>query len=91
MHVSIAAAGIRVCGDVRWMVDSHIKERPAQTRCSVSCRKKCWKCCTGAGSASRGRASTFSKNRERLLGGDVAQEFLEAVVSEARGKQLAER
>lgn len=31
-------------------------------------------------------ASTFSKNRERLLGGDVAQEFLEAVVSQARRK-----
>lgn len=31
-------------------------------------------------------ASTFSKNRERLLGGDIAQEFLEAVVAEARRK-----
>lgn len=29
-------------------------------------------------------ASTFSKNRERLLGGDIAQEFLEAVVAQAR-------
>ena len=31
-------------------------------------------------------ASTFSKNRERLLGGDIAQEFLEAVLAEARRK-----
>jgi len=31
-------------------------------------------------------ASTFSKNRERLLNGDIAQEFLEAVVAEARRK-----
>ena len=31
-------------------------------------------------------ASTFSKNRERLLGGDIAAEFLEAVLAEARGK-----
>src|SRR5712691_9786378 len=31
-------------------------------------------------------ASTFSKNRERLLGGEIAQEFLEAVVAEARSK-----
>jgi transposase len=31
-------------------------------------------------------ASTFSKNRERLLGGDIAQEFLEAVLCEARRK-----
>lgn len=31
-------------------------------------------------------ASTFSKNRERLLGGDIAQEFLASVVSEARRK-----
>lgn len=29
-------------------------------------------------------ASTFSKNRDRLLGGDVAREFLEAVLREAR-------
>ena len=29
-------------------------------------------------------ASTFSKNRERLLGGDIAQEFLQAVLAEAR-------
>ena len=29
-------------------------------------------------------ASTFSKNRERLLGGDIASEFLAAVLSEAR-------
>lgn len=29
-------------------------------------------------------ASTFSKNRERLLGGDIAQEFLHAVLAEAR-------
>lgn len=29
-------------------------------------------------------ASTFSKNRERLLGGDIAREFLEAVLAEAR-------
>jgi len=29
-------------------------------------------------------ASTFSKNRERLLGGDVAREFLEAVLRDAR-------
>ena len=32
-------------------------------------------------------ASTFSKNRERLLGGDIAQEFLHAVLAEARRKQ----
>lgn len=32
-------------------------------------------------------ASTFSKNRERLLGGDVAREFLEAVLQEARCRQ----
>jgi transposase len=32
-------------------------------------------------------ASTFSKNRERLLGGDIAQEFLQAVLAEARRKQ----
>jgi len=32
-------------------------------------------------------ASTFSKNRERLLGGDIAQEFLQAVLAEARNKQ----
>ena len=32
-------------------------------------------------------ASTFSKNRERLLGGDIAAEFLEAVLAEARRKQ----
>jgi transposase len=31
-------------------------------------------------------ASTFSKNRERLLGGDIAQEFLNAVLTEARRK-----
>ena len=31
-------------------------------------------------------ASTFSKNRERLLGGEVAAEFLEAVLAEARRK-----
>ena len=31
-------------------------------------------------------ASTFSKNRERLLGGDLAQEFLHAVLVEARRK-----
>lgn len=31
-------------------------------------------------------ASTFSKNRERLLGGDIAQEFLHAVLAEARKK-----
>jgi len=31
-------------------------------------------------------ASTFSKNRERLLGGDIAQEFLQAVLAEARQK-----
>jgi len=31
-------------------------------------------------------ASTFSKNRERLLGGDIAQEFLEAVLAQARGR-----
>jgi transposase len=31
-------------------------------------------------------ASTFSKNRERLLGGDIAQEFLHAVLAEARRK-----
>jgi transposase len=31
-------------------------------------------------------ASTFSKNRERLLGGDIAVEFLTAVVAEARRK-----
>jgi transposase len=31
-------------------------------------------------------ASTFSKNRERLLGGDIAREFLEAVLSEARSR-----
>jgi len=32
-------------------------------------------------------ASTFSKNRDRLLGGDVACEFLESVLSQARQKQ----
>jgi transposase len=32
-------------------------------------------------------ASTFSKNRQRLLDGDIAQEFLEAVVAEARKRQ----
>lgn len=32
-------------------------------------------------------ASTFSKNRERLLGGEIAQEFLQAVVEQARRKQ----
>lgn len=32
-------------------------------------------------------ASTFSKNRERLLGGDIAREFLEAVLQQARQKQ----
>jgi transposase len=32
-------------------------------------------------------ASTFSKNRERLLSGDIAQEFLQAVLAEARRKQ----
>lgn len=32
-------------------------------------------------------ASTFSKNRERLLGADVAREFLESTLSEARRKQ----
>jgi len=31
-------------------------------------------------------ASTFSKNRERLLGGDIAVEFLAAVLAEARRK-----
>ena len=31
-------------------------------------------------------ASTFSKNRERLLDGEIAQEFLEAVLAEARRK-----
>jgi transposase len=31
-------------------------------------------------------ASTFSKNRERLLDGDIAQEFLQAVVAQARRK-----
>jgi transposase len=31
-------------------------------------------------------ASTFSKNRERLLGGDVAVEFLTGVVAEARSR-----
>lgn len=31
-------------------------------------------------------ASSFSKNRERLLGGEIAQEFLEAVLAEARRK-----
>jgi IS5 family transposase len=32
-------------------------------------------------------ASTFSKNRERLLGGDIAREFLEAVLAQARRRQ----
>ncbi len=32
-------------------------------------------------------ASSFSKNRERLLGGDVAREFLESTLAEARRKQ----
>ncbi len=32
-------------------------------------------------------ASTFSQNRERLLGGDVAQEFLGAVLEQARRKK----
>jgi transposase len=31
-------------------------------------------------------ASTFSKNRERLLGGEIAQEFLHAVLDQARRK-----
>ncbi len=31
-------------------------------------------------------ASKFSKNRDRLLGGDIAREFLEAVLAEARRK-----
>ena len=31
-------------------------------------------------------ASTFSKNRERLLGGAIAVEFLRAVLAEARGR-----
>jgi transposase len=31
-------------------------------------------------------ASTFSKNRDRLLGGDIAQAFLHAVLSDARRK-----
>jgi transposase len=31
-------------------------------------------------------ASTFSKNRERLLGGDIAVEFLAAVLAEARSR-----
>jgi transposase len=31
-------------------------------------------------------ASTFSKNRERLLGGDIAVEFLTAVLAEARAR-----
>jgi transposase len=31
-------------------------------------------------------ASTFSKNRERLLGGDIAVEFLTAVLAEARSR-----
>jgi len=31
-------------------------------------------------------ASTFSKNRERLLDGEIAQEFLEAVLDQARRK-----
>ena len=33
-------------------------------------------------------ASTFSKNRDRLLDGDIAQEFLRAVVEQAREKDL---
>ncbi len=33
-------------------------------------------------------ASTFSKNRERLLEGDVAAEFLSAVLAEARSRHL---
>lgn len=32
-------------------------------------------------------ASTFSKNRDRLVGGDIAREFLEATLTEARRKQ----
>lgn len=32
-------------------------------------------------------ASTFSKNRDRLLSGDIAREFLEAVVAQARSRQ----
>jgi transposase len=31
-------------------------------------------------------ASTFSKNRERLLGGEIAMEFLQAVLAEARAR-----
>jgi len=31
--------------------------------------------------------STFSKNRERLLGAEVAREFLESALAEARRKQ----
>jgi transposase len=33
-------------------------------------------------------ATTFSKNRERLLQGDVAQAFFEQVVRQAREKRL---
>lgn len=32
-------------------------------------------------------ASTFSKNRDRLLGGDVAREFLESVLNQARQRR----
>jgi transposase len=32
-------------------------------------------------------ASTFSKNRDRLVGGDIAREFLESTLTEARRKQ----
>ncbi len=32
-------------------------------------------------------ASSFSKNRERLLGADIAREFLEAVLAQARHRQ----
>jgi transposase len=32
-------------------------------------------------------ASSFSKNRERLLGGEIAVEFLQAVLAEARSRQ----
>jgi len=33
-------------------------------------------------------ATTFTKNRERLLSGDLAQRFLEEIVAEARSRGL---
>ena len=34
-------------------------------------------------------ATVFSKNRQRLLAGDIAEAFFEAVLKQARGRDLA--